>query len=113
MKKKRRRIAVNSSTRSDALEEEPSGWFMGREPFFGSSMGFLCLLLRLVDSGKPRSRLETESLEKAKEKAGRYISSESCSMLRTVDDSLHLHRVPLLAGPGGVSEAIQLLADLS
>ena len=41
MNDKRRRIAANSSVHSDALEEEPSGWFLDREPFFGSPM---CLL---------------------------------------------------------------------
>ena len=50
---------------------------------------------------------------KAKEKAGRYILFESYSTFRTVDDPLNLHRVPLLAGPGGVAETVQLLADLS
>ena len=110
---KRWQITANSSTRSDTLEDEPGGWFLGREPFFGSSMGFLCLLLRLAGSGKPGSRPETESPGKAKEKSGRYISFESCSTFRTVNDSLNLHRVPLLAGPGGVAETVQLLADLS
>jgi hypothetical protein len=65
------------------------------------------------DSKKPRSRLETESPRKAKEKVRRYISFESFGTLRTVDDPLNLYRVPLLAGPGGVAEAVQLLADLS
>ena len=40
-KEKRRRIATHASICSDALEDEPSGWFLDREPFFGSPM---CLL---------------------------------------------------------------------
>ncbi len=60
LNEKRRRLAANSSIRSDALEDEPSGWFLGRKPFFGLPICLLWLLLNPADSGKLRSRLETE-----------------------------------------------------
>ena len=40
---KRRRLAANSLNIPDALEDESSGWFLGRELFSGLPIRFLWL----------------------------------------------------------------------